>query len=145
MTVGEHPVERGSRLVPHTADCILEAWGPDRASCLEEAVGGLVGVFAGTSDAAATTVLPVSLEPAPDPDILVALLEEVIYTAEVFGKVPVRVHLTETEEGGIAGDMEVVDGTQVPLIGPVPKAVSYHGLEFTGTAGDWRCHVVVDV
>ena len=143
--VGDQPTQRGFRLVPHTADCIVEAWGPDRCACLAEAVSGLVSVFAGTADAVAATVLPVAIDPAPDADILVSLLEEVVYTVEVFGKVPVRVHLGEREDGGIAGDLEVVDASELPLIGPVPKGVAYHDLAIGPGPGAWRCHVVVDV
>jgi protein archease len=36
----------GHRLVPHTADCIIETWGPDRAACLTEALLGLLEGFA---------------------------------------------------------------------------------------------------
>ncbi len=131
--------------MPHTADCILEAWGPDRVTCLAEAVSALVSVFADVRDTATTTTLPVVLEPAPSPDLLVGLLEEVIYTVDVFGKVPAHVHLAEAEDGGVAGDLEVVGAAEVVLIGPVPKAVSWHGLEIGEEEGTWRCRVVVDV
>ena len=139
------PSRQGFRLVPHTADSIIEAWGPDRVTCLAEAVGALVSVFADVGDAVATTLLPIVLEPAPGPDLLVGLLEEVIYTVEVFGKVPVRVHLAEADDGGVAGDLEVVPATDVTLIGSVPKAVSYHDLEIAERHGTWRCRALVDV
>ncbi len=149
MATGHLPADlsgdRGFRLAPHTADCILEAWGPDRVTCLAEAVGALVSVFAEVGDTATTTTLPVVLEPAPTPDLLVELLEEVIYTVDVFGKVPVHVHLAEAEDGGVAGDLEVVEAAEVVLIGSVPKAVSWHGLEIAEHGGTWRCRVVVDV
>jgi SHS2 domain-containing protein len=139
------PSARGYRLVPHTADSIIEAWGPDRVTCLAEAVGGMVSVFADVGDAAATTVLPIALEPAPSVDLLVGLLEEVIYTVDVFGKVPVRVQLAESQDGGVAGDLEVVPVGDVALIGPMPKAVSFHDLEIAEHEGAWRCRVLVDV
>lgn len=142
---GHVPEERGSRLAAHTADCIIEAWGADRVGCLEEAVGALVSVFAEVPDVPATTVIPVALETAPGPDLLVSLLEDVIYTVDVFGKVPVRVHLAEAEDGGVAGDMEVVDADEVILVGPIPKGVSWHGLKFGVDGGTWRCKVVVDL
>jgi SHS2 domain-containing protein len=149
MTTGrlstDLPDDRGFRLAPHTADCIIEAWGPDRVTCLAEAVGALVSMFADVGDAATTMTLPVVLESAPTPDLLVGLLEEVIYTVDVFGKVPVHVHLAEAEGGGVAGDLEVVEAAEVVLIGPVPKAVSWHGLEIGEDGGIWRCRVVVDV
>lgn len=137
--------ESGHRLAPHTADCIIEAWGPDRVSCLVEAMKALVDVFAVEPDEAVSRPIPVSVEPTSDRDLLVSLLEEEIYTIDVWGVVPIRFHLAETEDGGVAGDMEVVDAGVVELVGPVPKAVSYHGLEMGEHAGSWTCRVVLDV
>ena len=74
-----------------------------------------------------------------------ALLEEVIYAVNVFGQVAVHIHLVEGEAGGLAGDFEVVTASDVALVGPVPKGVSYHGLEIGEDGGSWRCRVVVDV
>ena len=142
---GEPRPEQGHGQAPHTADCIIEAWGPDRASCLTEALLALVEVFADVGDTAAVDVLPLSSGPASDRDLLVSLLEEVIFVVGVFGVVPMRFHLAETEDGALAGDMEVVPAGAVEQVGPVPKAVSYHGLEIGEKGGEWRCRVVVDV
>lgn len=136
---------RGHLLMPHTADCIIEAWGPDAAACFEEAMSGLVDCFAEVPDAPATSVIPVSADPDGPEDLLVYLLDDLIYTIDVCSVVPVRFHLSETEDGGIAGDMEVVPAGQVTLIGPVPKAVSYHDLSMAEHEGSWRCHVLIDV
>jgi len=136
---------RGHRLLPHTADSVIEAWGPDRPACLVEAMEALVDIFAEAGDAAVTRTLPLSAEAAASADVLVSLLEEVIYVTEVLGVVPVRFHLADTEDGGVAGDMEVVEAGQVELVGPVPKAVSYHGLDIAEHDGTWRCRVLVDV
>ncbi|MDE3087146.1 MAG: archease [Acidobacteriota bacterium] len=141
---GEGP--RGHRVGPHTADCVIEAWGPDRTACLVEAMDALVQLFAEIDpSAAASRVVPVSAGPGADAEILVALLEEVICTADVLGSAPVRFHLVETEDGGVAGDMEIVDRRDVLLVGPVPKAVSYSGIEMGEEAGAWHCRAVVDV
>jgi len=105
----------------------------------------LVEIFADVSDETVSRALPVSAERASDADLLVSLLEDEIYTIDVFGVVPVRFHLADTEDGGVAGDMEVVEASGVELVGPVPKAVSYHGLEMAEEGGGWRCRVVVDV
>lgn len=136
---------RGHRLVPHTSDCIIEAWGPDRLSCVCEAMSALVEVFAETPDEAVSRTIPLSVEETSDRDLLVALLEEEIYTIDVLGVVPIGFHLANTEDGGVAGDMDVVDAHGAELVGPVPKAVSYHDLEFAEEGGEWRCHVLVDV
>jgi SHS2 domain-containing protein len=137
---------RGHRLGPHTADYVIEAWGPDRPTCLVEAMKALVEVFA-TIDSSVTArrSVPVSTGPAADTDLLVSVLEEVIYVTEVLGEVPVRFHLADTEDGGVAGAMEVADATEAVLVGPIPKAVSYHGLEMAERAATWHCRAVVDV
>jgi SHS2 domain-containing protein len=135
----------GHRLAPHTADCVIEAWGPDRISCLVEALKALVEVFAEPTDTPATLTLPVLTNEASDSQVLVGLLEEVIYVLDVFAVVPVRFDLAETEGGGVAGNIGVVPADQVEAVGPVPKAVSYHGLQIDNEGGTWRCRVVVDV
>jgi SHS2 domain-containing protein len=142
---GRQGTGAGHRLLPHTADCIVEAWGPDRASCLAEALAGLVASFAEVPDAAATRVLPLAASPSGAEDALVSLFEDVIYAVDVFDVVPVRFHLAETEDGGIAGDMEVVASNEADIVGPAPKGVSYHGLSAGPTEGGWRCRVLVDV
>lgn len=136
---------RGHRLLPHTADCIIEAWGPDRPTCVVEALSGLVDSFARVPDATASRILPLSGDAGGGEDLLVGLLEEVIFALDVFSVVPVRFHLEETEDGGVAGDMEVVPAADAELIGPIPKAVSYHGLSLGRGGGGWRCRVLVDV
>jgi SHS2 domain-containing protein len=135
----------GHCFVPHTADRIIEAWGPDRAGCFTEALLGLVEGFAASGDARATQVVPIRVGPGPVEDELVALLEEVIFIVDVYSVVPVRFHLGETEGGAIAGDMEVVPSEYAMAVGPVPKGVSYHELSMFEAGGGWRCRVLVDV
>ncbi len=135
----------GRRLVPHTADCIIEAWGPDRVSCTTQALLALVESFAVVPDVPVTRLVPLSVTSTGAEDALVSLLEDVIFGVDALSVVPVRFHLAETEEGGIAGDMEVVPVDRVEVVGPAPKGVSYHGLSITSFGGDWRCHVLIDV
>jgi len=136
----------GHRLVPHTADRIIEAWGPDRASCLAEALTGMVESFArpkGTEEPG--RVLPLSAPPGRPEDTLVALAEQVIYALDVFEAVPVGFRLEETEAGGMAGTMDVVPTQAVEVLGAPPKAVSYHELFMEPTEDGWRCRMLVDV
>ncbi len=138
------PVEPGHRSAPHTADCVIEAWGPDRLSCLTEAMKALVDVFAEPKEGGPRKTVPVWVEPGPDVDVLVALLEDVIYVTDVVG-VPVGFHLAGAEGGAVCGYMEVADASEVEQVGPVPKAVSYHGIEFSLRDGTWRCRALIDV
>ncbi len=135
---------RGHRASPHTADCALEAWGPDRCSCLVEALEALVEVFAERRATAPTRVLALRAE-GSDEDVLTSLLEEVVYVTDALGVVPVAFNLSEDVRGGVSGDMEVVDPGDVTLVGPVPKGVSYYGLRIAEADGCWRCRAVVDV
>jgi SHS2 domain-containing protein len=135
----------GHRLVPHTSDRLIEAWGPDRATCLTEALTALVEGFAEVGDAAATQVVPLAADPGLAADELVSLFEDVIYGLDVLSAVPVRFHLAETEDGGIAGDMEVVPVQETVAVGPAPKGVSYHELSMVDGERGWRCRVLVDV
>ena len=145
MTSASGKQRKGHRLAPHTADCVVEAWAPELVPCLAEAMAGLVAVFAEPVETATTRTVPVSAGPGPGSDLLVSLLEEVIYVTDVLGVVPVRFHLAETEDGGVAGDMEVVEAGDAVLVGPVPKVLSYNSLELSEHDGTWRCRVVVDV
>ncbi len=135
----------GHRLVPHTADCIIESWGPDRPTCFTEALYALVEEFAEVGDAPATEVLPLAASSAGSEEALVSLLEEVIYNLDVASVVPLRFHLAETDTGEVAGDMEVVPLDRVTIVGPAPKGVSYHELFVRLESGLWRSHVVIDV
>jgi len=143
--VAPEDARSGWRLLPHTADAIIEAWGPDRPSCLTQALLGLVRSFADVPDTAVTRLLPIAAPPGGPQDVLVSLFEDLLYVVDVFSVVPVRFHLGETEGGGIAGDMEVVPSDEVDVVGPVPKGVSYHGLSMAPDDGGWRCHVLIDV
>jgi len=137
--------DRGHRLAPHTSDSIIEAWGPDRLSCFEEAMEALVEIFVNPTDTTVLRSVPVSVDSGPDTDVLVSLLQEEIYLIDVFGVVPVCFHLAGSEDGGISGQMDVMEASEAELTGPVPKGVSYHGLEVQQHDGKWRCRAVVDV
>ena len=129
----------------HTADCVVEAWAPDRVSCLAEAGAALVGVCADVAGVPATGAVPVSIGPAADDELLVALLEETIFVMDGLGAVPVRFVLSGTDEGGVTGTIETAPAGAVTRTGPVPKGVSYHGLRMQHRGGVWRCLAIVDV
>jgi SHS2 domain-containing protein len=132
-------------LVSHTADCIIEAWGATQSECATEALAAVVEGFAEIVDPPTTRSMPIAAESGGPADQLVSLIEELIYALEVFSVVPVRFHLDQTESGTLAGDMEVVALEKVNIVGPAPKAVSYHELFMAKSEGVWHCHVLIDV
>lgn len=136
--------DRGHRVLPHTADAIVEAWGPTKAACLEEAVAGMVGLFATARHPVPEDDWPVAIGPAPDDVLLVALLDEVLVAVDAAGAVPVRAIL-EADGAGVRGVLKTVPAAAVEVHGAVPKAVAWSGLEFGSEGGHWRCRFTVDV
>lgn len=142
---GSVPPLAGHRVVPHTADIIIEAWGPSRVTCLEEAALALVDSFAHVEEVPVTELVPIDLESGGDEGLLVSLLEEIIYVVDVLGGVPVRATLSETEHGGVAGSLDVAPAEALEIHGSLPKGVSFTDLEFARTGSLWRCRATIDV
>lgn len=140
-----HWGESGHELLPHTADVVVSAWGPTAERCYAEAVRGLVACFADVRHARPDRAVPFNCEPGPDSELLVQLLEEVIYLVDAHDIVPVGAAVARTREGGLVGELDVVALSSVSLIGAAPKAISRHGLRFARDGAGWRCAAVVDV
>jgi SHS2 domain-containing protein len=140
-----HRGESGHELLPHTADVVVSAWGPTAELCFAEAVRGLVACFADVRHPSPDRAVPFNCEPAADSELLVQLLEEVIYLVDVHEVVPVRAAVARTAEGGLVGEFGVVALSSVDLVGPAPKAISRHGLRFAQGGAGWQCAVIVDV
>lgn len=139
------PADAGHRLVGHVADVILEAWGTTRVACLEESVRGMVESFADIDDVEPTDRVAVTLGAAGDEEVLVLLLEEVIYVVEALGKVPVGVDLDEHADGSVRGFFETFPAERLEATGAVPKGVSRSDLEFRRRDRRWFCHALLDV
>jgi SHS2 domain-containing protein len=135
----------GYRQSPHTADAAIEAWGPNRASCLEEAVLGVVSIFTRTRHPESKRRIPLELDADTDEELLVAVLEDVIYLLDVDRIVPVAARFEERPDGSIGGVLDVVPVDEVEEVGAMPKGISRSDLRFREHGGTWRCHVVVDV
>lgn len=135
----------GHRMLPHTADLIIEAWAPTRVGCLEEAVRALVDSFARISAGAPARPFPISIAPGADDAMLVALLEEVMFVLDALGSVPIDVTLSETEDEGVTGVFGIAPVDALQTHGPAPKGVSLEGLVFGQTDGGWSCEATIDV
>jgi SHS2 domain-containing protein len=140
-------VPAGHRVLPHTADLALEAWAPAKHECIAEAVRALVESFADVRAAMPTESVTLVAEEAADEDLLVAVLNEVIYQLDAHGRLPVDVSVSQPG-GGARSRAEVrfaaAPAGQARLVGAIPKAVSLHELRFAPSGGLWRCHVTVD-
>lgn len=138
------PRSAGRRSVPHTADLRVEAWGATREECLEQAVGGVCESFLDLTGAIAVRRRDVLVRAERDEDLLVALLEEVVYWLDTENEVPVDVELSPVA-GGLRAGLCMADAGALPIMGAVPKAVTLHDLDLVGGTQGWTCSVTLDV
>jgi phage shock protein A len=137
---------RGHRTVAHTADLLVEAWAPTREECIAEAVRGLVDSFAAVAGRRPHDRTRSHLRAHSDQDLLVAVINEVIYRLDAEGMVPVSVTVRPVPDGGAVVLLTLVPVSDTEIIGAVPKAVSRHDLRCApDAAGRWWCGVTVDV
>ena len=134
----------GHRSVPHTADLRIEAWAPTRDGCIRQAVLGTVEGFQDTSSARPNHTLVRRLTADRDDDLLVAVLDEVIYLLDTADDAPVDVDVTGAD-GHVGVTFAMVDAGRLPQIGAVPKAVSLNELRLAWEPTGWRCSVTLDV
>ncbi|MGE5697246.1 MAG: archease [Candidatus Sericytochromatia bacterium] len=134
----------GHRSVPHTADLRIEAWAPTRDGCVRQAVLGAVESFLDTSGVRSQRIRRRRLTGDRDDDLLVAVLDEVIYLLDTEGQAPVDLE-TERTDGGVDVAFAMVDASTLPQVGAVPKAVSLNELHFSQDREGWRCAVTLDV
>jgi SHS2 domain-containing protein len=138
-------MQLGHRSVPHTADARIEAWAPTREACVAEAVTAMVETFADTSAARPTDSASFEVTADTDEDLLVAVLDEVVYLLDTADVIPLATRVEPALEEGYDVHFEVTGAGQVELVGAVPKAVSLHGLRFEQGPDGWSCAVTLDV
>ncbi|WP_084757430.1 archease [Micromonospora cremea] len=141
----QRSTQRGHRSVPHTADVRIEAWAPDREGCLAEAVAALVETFADTGGARPQADTEFHLPPGDDGEMLVGLLDEVIFRLDTEGTLPLDCDVRATEDGGLRARWQSTSTDTVELVGAVPKAVSLHALRVGPDGAGWSCAVTLDV
>jgi len=134
----------GHRAVPHTADLRVEAWAPTREGCIAEAVLGTVEAFVDIASAHPESTQRCRVEANSDEDLLVAVLDELIYTLDTTGRIPVDVEL-DTLDSGLDVRFATIDAAHLPQVGAVPKAVSLHDLYLAAGPRGWSCSVTLDV
>ena len=131
--------------MPHTADVRIEAWAPDREGCVAEAVAAMLDGFVDIAGADGTAETEFAVPPGDDADMLVAVLDEVIFRLETAGVLPLTTDVRSADGGGLLVRWWTVDADTVELVGAVPKAVSLHELCFGPDREGWSCAVTLDV
>lgn len=134
----------GHRTVPHTADLRVEAWAPTRELCIAEAVVGAVESFADTAYSGVTSRRVARLHAVRDEDLLVAVLDEVIFRLETAAEIPVAVDVGVADRG-VEARFTMAPAAELSQVGAVPKAVSLHELHLAPGPHGWSCSVILDV
>lgn len=136
----------GHRVLPHTADTAIEAWAPSRGACAEEAARGLLECFLDTEDAQPAGAITLEIGPDSAENMLLAVLDELIYWTDVGDEVPVDSEIAEQPDGHWHTTIWTAPRDQVEVVGAVPKAVTLHEFAFApDTEATWRCRVLLDV
>ncbi|MFF5272634.1 archease [Streptomyces sp. NPDC000133] len=135
--------------MPHTADMQVEAWSPTAEGCIAEAVRAVVEGFADTSGATVVGERAYEVTAESDVDLLVSVLEEVVYRMDTDGEIPLDVEVGSIRSAGVGLGLSVrfrmADADTAVPVGAVPKAVSLHDLQLRGGPGGWTCRVTLDV
>ncbi|WP_328889298.1 archease [Streptomyces sp. NBC_00316] len=148
-SAGKQPGASGHRTVPHTADMQVETWSSTAEGCIGEAVRAVVESFADMSGAAVVGERAYAVTAESDEDLLVSVLEEVVYRMDADGEIPLDVEMGPIRSVGdgrsLAVRFRMADADTAVPVGAVPKAVALHGLLLRGGPGGWTCRVTLDV
>lgn len=128
----------------HTADIRIEAWAPSRELCVAEAVAAMVESFADLTGHEPSGAVEVLVDSGSDEDLLIDVLDEVIYLVETAGQLPVAAHV-ERHGGGLRVRFEMADAELAEPVGAAPKAVALHDLRFGADRTGWSCAVTLVV
>ncbi|GAB2882162.1 archease [Streptomyces mayteni] len=134
----------GHRGVPHTADLRVAAWGPTREECLSQAVRGVVESFADPSTAGTPRWRHTEIHADADPDLLAALMDDIVYRLDTADEVPVGLDL-DPIPGGLRVGYRMADAHDLEPVGAAPKAVTLHDLALDRGPAGWTCSVTLDV
>ncbi|MDH3227815.1 MAG: archease [Thermoleophilia bacterium] len=137
--------ERGHRALPHTADVILEAWGPNLPTCFEEAVAALVELCVDAVHARIVERRLVRIPAAPASELLLNLLDEVIFALDIGTNVAVSAEIAARDDGALDMRLQLAARGSVAPTGPAPKGVSRSHLRLDQEAERVHCSFLIDV
>jgi SHS2 domain-containing protein len=121
---------------------VVEAWAASRSACLEQLVRGVVCTFAEPRPEFATREIHFELDAALDEDLVVTLLEDVLYLARADDLAVVDVVLEEDEEtGSIEGTFVVAPVPDLPATGACPTRVARSSVSLHRDESVWRAGV----
>jgi SHS2 domain-containing protein len=141
----------GYRLLEHTADAGLVAWGPDPWQAFSQAAWGMFEIVLGTDprdlrESGRLVTLEVEVEGRTWDDLLVNWLAELVFHFDVDGFVPRQIAFTECAPPRCAAQLlgaRLDDPEEAGGVGI--KAVTYHQLSVAVAPGRTELQVIFDI
>jgi SHS2 domain-containing protein len=134
------------RILEHTADVGFEAFGSTLPEVFENAARALAHLIAEPATVEPRVKVPIKVQGADRPDLLVNWLSEILYQhdAERWMFHDFRVEsLDDHAVSGIAWGEKIDPARHQTNL--MVKAITYHQLSLQQTAGGWRAQVYVDI
>jgi protein archease len=135
--------------IDHTADVAVDLTGRTREELFASALHALTDTITEIDRVQPAVTQAVTVEAGSVEDLLVDWLNELLYRFEVQNMLFCDATVAIEERAGrwvlgatVAG--EWLDPTRHPTRVLV-KAATYHGLDITGQAGEWRARIVLDI
>ena len=139
-------MDKGYRLLEHTADMGIEACAESCPKVLEEMAKGLTMMLFGESPVSTSVITKVHLREENRVELMVAWLNEVLYWCEQNNLVPVTSRIDALEEGELWATLsgEPFDQKRHHVERQV-KAITYYQACLEETSGVWNAKVYVDL
>ena len=139
-------MNKGYRLLEHTADMGIEARAESCPKVLEEIARGLTMMLFGDSPVSASVVTKIHLHEEDSVELMVAWLNEILYWCEQNNLVPVASRIDALEEGELWATLsgESFDQKRHHVERQV-KAITYYQATLKETSGGWYARVYVDL
>ncbi len=140
--IGSGGARAGHWSVPGVSRTRVEAWAPTREGCIAEAVAGTVESFAEVSGCAPVRYHRMTVPAEDDRQVLLGVIDEVLFDISNAGVVPVWVRLRVVRTG-VELDVGGVDTDEIRPSGRAPHSVSTHRLRERRGHRGWSASVVL--
>jgi SHS2 domain-containing protein len=139
-------MNKGYRLLEHTADMGIEARAESCPKVLEEMASGLMMILFGDSPVSASIVTKIHLREENSVELMVAWLNEILYWCEQNNFVSATTRIDALEEGELWATLsgEPFDQKRHHVERQV-KAITYYQACLEETSGAWHAKVYVDL
>ena len=139
-------MNKGYRLLEHTADMGIEARAESCPKVLEEMARGLKMILFGDSPVSASVVTKIHLREENPVELMVAWLNEILYWCEQNNLVSAASRIDALEEGELWATLsgEPFDQKRHHVERQV-KAITYYQACLEETSGVWHARVYVDL